>query len=322
MRFTTVTQMLSIQNVSYAYNPEQPILKNIDFTVEPGEYVALLGESGCGKSTLLELIYGLMDIEEGTIFYKDVKLLGPKYNLIPGHPFMKYLAQDFSLMPYTTAAENVGEFLSNIYKDKKQARIAELLEVVDMTAYANIKVKNLSGGQKQRVAIARVLAKEPEILLLDEPFSHIDNFRKNNLRRRLFAYLKQQNITCIVATHDSTDALSFADTIHILRDTKIIATGTPEQLYQQPNSKYIASFFNEVNEIPNTLLNISSQGTDLWYPEQLKIVTKSNVKAIVIQSYFKGNHYLIEAVIDNTSILIKHNLSIPEGTVIFIKTLD
>ncbi len=311
--------MLSVQNVSYAYQKNKTVLNNIHFNVLPGEYVALLGESGCGKSTLLELIYGLMDIKHGAIFYGDKKLLGPKFNLIPGHSFMKYLAQDFSLMPYTTAAENVGEFLSNIYKDKKQARIKELLEVVDMSDFANIKVKNLSGGQKQRVAIARVLAKEPEILLLDEPFSHIDNFRKNNLRRKLFNYLKSKNITCIVATHDSTDALSFADKVYIIKDTKIIAEGAPEHIYKHPNSKYVASFFNEVNEIPYRLLEETNQtGTKLLYPEQIKITDKSVHTATVLHSYFKGTHHLIEALFKEVPILIKHHQSLSEKEVIYI----
>jgi ABC-type nitrate/sulfonate/bicarbonate transport system ATPase subunit len=130
---------------------------------------------------------------------------------------MKYLAQDFDLMPLTTAAENVGSFLSNVYKDEKDRRILELLQIVEMEDFANTKVQYLSGGQQQRVALAKVLALEPEVLLLDEPFSHIDNFRKNALRRNLFAYLKNKGITVIVATHDSTDALSFADETIVLK---------------------------------------------------------------------------------------------------------
>lgn len=308
--------MLSIQNVSYAYSEPNTVLENITLSVKDGNYIALLGESGCGKSTLLEIIYGLMDLEQGEIFYNDEKLLGPKYNLIPGHPFMKYLAQDFSLMPYTTVAENVGEFLSNIYKDKKQARVDELLEVVDMTDFANIKVKNLSGGQKQRVAIARVLAKEPKILLLDEPFSHIDNFRKNNLRRRLFSYLKQQNISCIVATHDSTDALSFADEVHIIRNKRIIADGAPKELYKNPKTRYVASFFNEVNEIPASNFGLKSKETLILYPEKIKIVAQSNIQATVSQCFFKGTHYLVETMLNDSPVLVQHYREVEIGTVV------
>lgn len=301
--------MLSINKISFGHKYSNKILSEIEFSINMGEYVAILGESGCGKSTLLEIIYGLMDLEEGEIFYNNEKLLGPKFHLIPGHPFMKYLAQDFSLMPYTTVAENIGEFLSNRDKVKKQKRIDELLEVVDMTPFKNKKVKLLSGGQKQRVAIARVLAKEPEILLLDEPFSHIDNFRKNTLRRKLFSYLKSKNISCIVATHDSTDALSFADSIYIIKDTKIVGQGTPEELYNNPPSKYVASFFNEVNTIDDKL----------FYPEEIKIVDSSNNKATVLQSYFKGSHYLIETLYKGSIVLIHHTKSLDINTEVFIE---
>src|SRR5690606_26315476 len=181
------------------------------FSLQKGNNLAIIGESGCGKSTILKLIYGLYDLNQGSIFWNDIQVLGPKFNLIPGMEFMKYLAQDFDLMPFITVAENIGKYLSNFYPEEKKQRIEELLELVEMTAFRDIKAKYLSGGQMQRVALARVLALEPEVLLLDEPFSHIDNFRKNSLRRNLFAYLKQKNITTLVATHDSTDVLSFAD---------------------------------------------------------------------------------------------------------------
>src|SRR3989304_9223497 len=207
--------MLQIENISFTYI-ENPVIENISFEIAKGQNVAVIGESGCGKSTLLKLIYGLYDLDNGEIAYNDEPILGPKYNLIPGEDYIKYLAQDFDLMPYTTVEENVGKFLSNIYKDKKKARVQELLEMVEMTEFAKVKAKYLSGGQQQRVALARVLALEPEILLLDEPFSQIDSLRKNSLRRNLFNYFKKKQITCIIATHDSTEALSFSDETIVL----------------------------------------------------------------------------------------------------------
>ena len=177
--------MLKIYLNNFSYLNDS-ILENIDFELEKGAQLSLIGESGCGKSTLLKLIYGLLDCDNGTFFWNDIQILGPKYNLVPGMPFMKYLAQDFDLMPFITVGENVGKFLSNFYPKEKQNRIDELLELVEMTEFKHIKAKFLSGGQMQRVALARVLAQEPEVLLLDEPFSHIDNFRKNDLRRKIF----------------------------------------------------------------------------------------------------------------------------------------
>ncbi|MEE3243191.1 MAG: ATP-binding cassette domain-containing protein, partial [Bacteroidota bacterium] len=202
--------MLKVDITDFGYT-EETVLKNLDFTVEKGKHISILGESGCGKSTLLKIIYGLLHVENGTIFWDDNELLGPNFNLVPGEPFIKYLAQDFDLMPYVSVADNIGKHLSRHFMQQREERINELLEVVDMTAFADVHVKLLSGGQKQRVALARAIAKEPELLLLDEPFSHIDNFRRNALRRNLYAYLKKENITCITATHDSEEALSFSD---------------------------------------------------------------------------------------------------------------
>ena len=178
--------MLKAENISFSYINETNI-NNVSFTVPKGANFAIIGESGCGKSTLLKVLYGLYDLKDGNIFWNSIQVLGPKYNLIPGMPFMKYLAQDFDLMPFISVAENIGKYLSNFFPEEKKARIEELLEIVEMTNYANTKAKFLSGGQMQRVALAKVLALEPEVLLLDEPFSHIDNFRKNSLRRKLFA---------------------------------------------------------------------------------------------------------------------------------------
>lgn len=275
--------------------------------------MAVIGESGCGKSTLLKLIYGLYDLNEGQIFWNKNEVLGPKYHLIPGMDYMKYLAQDFDLMPYITVAENVGKYLSNIYKDKKNQRVSELLEIVEMTEFATVKAQFLSGGQMQRVALARVLALEPEVLLLDEPFSHIDNFRKNSLRRKLFAYLKEKQITTIIATHDSTDVLSFADEVLVMKNGEIIEKGSANYLYENPKNKYIASLFGDVNEI-----EIDGK-LQLVYPHQLEIVEQSTVEVEVLQSFFRGNHFLVEATFQNTILYFESHSSLEKGAKVFLQ---
>lgn len=304
--------MLSVQNITFSYN-EIPNLHAISLQLPKGRNLALIGESGCGKSTLLKLIYGLYDLNEGHIFWNDIEVLGPKYHLIPGMPFMKYLAQDFDLMPYITVAENVGKYLSNFFPEEKKARIAELLEIVEMTAFADVKAKLLSGGQMQRVALARVLALEPEVLLLDEPFSHIDNFRKNSLRRKLFGYLKEKEITCIVATHDSTDVLSFADEVVIIKEGKIVASGIPKDIYENPNHKYVATLFGDVNEI-----EIEGE-LKFVYPHELKATVNSDFKVEVLNSYFRGSHYLIEAKYQNQIVFFEHDFEIEIGKTVSLE---
>jgi len=158
-----------------------------------------------------------------------------------------------------------------------------------MSEFANEKVKTLSGGQQQRVAIARALAKEPELILLDEPFGQIDNFKKNSLRRKLFSYLKEKHISCIVATHDGDDALSFADNMMVLKNKQVVANDSPRNLYENPPEQYVAALFDDVNEI------YLEGEKRLLYPPQIKISEKSTHKATVIRSYFKGFYWLIEA---------------------------
>lgn len=307
--------MLAVKNISFGYT-DKIILHNINFTVKTGQNIAVIGESGCGKSTLLKVIYGLYDLNQGDITYKGEAVTGPKHNLIPGMPYMKYLAQDFDLMPYVTAAENVGSFLSNFYPEEKQRRIHELLQIVEMDGFADVKAQYLSGGQQQRIALAKVLALEPEVLLLDEPFSHIDNFRKNALRRNLFAYLKQKGITVIVATHDSTDALSFADETIVLKGGKILDKAPSKEVYYNPHDKYTASLFGEVNEIKLELLTLTQKPdeTVLIYPHQLRITDDGPLKVVVKQCYFKGSRYLIKAALNRQVIFFEHYKEIEADT--------
>lgn len=307
--------MLQVQNISFSYLNEITI-DSLSFSLEKGNSLAIIGESGCGKSTLLKLIYGLHDLESGQIFWKDSEVLGPKFHLIPGMSYMKYLAQDFDLMPFITVSENVGKYLSNFYPEEKQQRIAELLEIVEMTEYAAVKAKYLSGGQMQRVALARVLALEPQVLLLDEPFSHIDNFRKNSLRRKLFQYLREKQITTIVATHDSTDVLSFADEVLVMQKGSICAQGKPKELYSHPQSKYVASLFGDVNELPGYYFD--AEETQYLYPHQLKITEVSQLKATVTHSYFRGGHYLIEASYENGVLFFEHEKELFDEYVLFL----
>ena len=304
--------MLSVKDISFSYL-DTPNIKSVSFSLSKGKNLAIIGESGCGKSTLLKLIYGLYDLDEGQVFWNETEVLGPKFYLIPGMPFMKYLAQDFDLMPFITVAENVGKYLSNFFPEDKQARISELLEIVEMTEYANVKAKFLSGGQMQRVALARVLALEPEVLLLDEPFSHIDNFRKNSLRRKLFGYLKEQQITCIVATHDSTDVLAFADEVAIIKEGRIIESGIPKFIYDNPKDKYVASLFGDVNEI-----EVNGE-IKFVYPHQLKVSSNSDIKVEVVNPYFRGSHYLIEAKFGNQNLFFESDELLENGEEVCLK---
>ena len=307
--------MLQVNNISFQYSEKTTVLKNIDFSLKKGENLCVMGESGSGKSTLLKIVYGLLDVDKGTLFWNDVQILGPQFHLVPGMEFFKYVAQDFDLMPFISVSENIKKFLSRFYPKEAERRTQELLEVIEMTPFAGIKVKNLSGGQQQRVAIARALAKEPELLLLDEPFSQIDNFKKNSLRRKLFGYLKEKNIACIIATHDGNDALSFADKLMVIKNNQLIANNTPKEIYKNPKEKYIASLFDDVNEI--TLNNKQV----LLYPHQIKLVEKSepqSERAEILNAYFKGSYWLIEAEFKDQKVFFNHVADLEKGKSIYL----
>lgn len=311
--------MLHVEHVTFAYD-KMPVLEDINFTVNKGEHISILGESGCGKSTLLKIIYGLLQIKVGTVYWNETQVMGPLYNLVPGESYMKYLSQDFDLMPYTTVKENVSQYLSVFEPKEMKKRTKELLEMIEMTDFAKTKVKNLSGGQQQRVALARVLAQEPEALLLDEPFSHIDNFRKNSLRRNLFEYLKKQGITCLTATHDHNDVLPFADRVIVLKDQNIIADEAPLALYQNPKSMYIASLFGEANKIP---INIVKSYADtkrriIVYAHEFKVSQTSGLSVIVKKSYLMGSHFLVEGNSDEQIVYFHSSQSLEAETEVFL----
>jgi ABC-type Fe3+/spermidine/putrescine transport system ATPase subunit len=310
--------MLLLKNISFSYLEGKTVIKNLNLAIEKGQHVALLGESGCGKSTLLKLIYGLKDLDGGEIYWNDKQVLGPAYHLVPGMDEMRYLAQDFDLMPFTSVKENIGKYLSNFHLKEKEHRINELLALVDLVDYADVKVKNLSGGQQQRVAIARVLALEPEILLLDEPFSHIDYSRRSLLRRNLFAYLKEKGITCVVATHDSIDALSFADETIVLKDGELIDMGETKDVYDFPMNRYVASLFGEVNElfISDFTSTFEEDELLLIYPHQLMLSKqKGQIEVEVLDSYFKGDGYMIKTFFNEDRVVFfDHPFDISKGS--------
>lgn len=282
--------LLEINNLFFSYSAEKPLFQNLNLHFEEGKIIALAGESGCGKSTLLSLIYGLLDWQGGNIIFDGEKLFGPKGNLVPGEAKMKFVAQNFDLMPYATVAENVGKFISNINLAKKRETVAELLEVVGLSEFAHVLPKYLSGGQQQRVAIARALSVLPKLLILDEPFSNLDFPRKIELREKLFRYVKQQNISLIISTHELQDIIPWLDEIVVLQNGAIIQEGNPEQAFKNPYNAYVAKLFGEVNIFDEHEIADFQLPKFSYYPKEIRI-SKSGFEAEVLESRFAGNHY-------------------------------
>ena len=309
--------MLQVTINSFSYS-EKEILKNIVFKLEKGKHLAILGESGCGKSTLLHLIYGLMSLDQGTIFWDGRRLMGPKFNLVPGELFIKLVSQEFNLMPFISVSENIASHLSRMDQRLDDIRVDELLNVVGLKDFKDTFVKNLSGGQKQRVALAKALANKPELLLLDEPFSNIDTNRKNKLRRDLYEYLRLNNISCITATHDSEEALGFADEILIVKEGTAIAQGTPKSVFKNINSEYEAGFFGDVTVLPSEVFSSEkSSKVESLLPHQLYITEeKSKLIVVVKKSYFRGKDYLIQADWNGKDIFFENSEKLEQGVIV------
>lgn len=283
--------LLNIQGIDFGYSQDKLIFNNLHLGLEQGKIMALIGESGCGKTTLLNIIYGLSDWYKGKIYFDNREIYGPKANIIPGEKDMKLVAQHYDLMPYSTVYDNVGKFLSNIDIKAKRDKVFQLLEIVGLEDFIDEYPKNLSGGQKQRVAIAQALSQLPKLLLLDEPFSNLDFSRKTQLRDKLFAYVREQNISLIISTHDITEILPWIDEVVVLQEGRLIQKDSPEALFQSPYNPYVARLLGEVN-----LLTPEQQkelGLPKWFyfPHQLKFTENEGTDAEVIESGFSGGFY-------------------------------
>lgn len=295
--------LLEVKNLYFNYQTNNPLFHNLNLHVDEGQIVALAGESGCGKSTLLSLIYGLMDWQSGEIIFDGEKLFGPKGNLVPGESKMKFVAQNYDLMPYGTVYDNVGKYISNINLTSKKEKVDELLDIVGLSEYAKVIPKNLSGGQQQRVAIARALAILPKMLLLDEPFSNLDFSRKFELRDKLFSYARENNMSLIISTHNLEEVLPWADKIVVLQNGRLIQNDSPKETYENPYNDYVAKLLGEVNiftEGEKTQFNLSRK---YYFPHQIKIA-EGGVEASVLESLFAGSHYRNKVRINDKSIVV------------------
>lgn len=295
--------LLQIKNLHFSYQPEERLFINLNLNIEEGKIIALAGESGCGKSTLLSLIYGLLDWEEGEIIFDGKSLRGPSGNLVPGEKEMKFVAQNYDLMPYATVRDNVGKFLSNINMKEKQEKVMELLKVVGMEDFADVKPRFLSGGQQQRVAIARALSVMPRLLLLDEPFSNLDYPRKVELRERLFNYVAEHKISLIISTHEIQEVMPWLDQIIILQQGRLIQNDAPEETYKNPYNAYVAKLFGEVNILSDEEKIKWQLHKNFWYPSQIKI-TEEGHRGKVLESRFSGNFYWNKIDLEGTFLVV------------------
>mgnify|MGYP001799532692 CR=1 FL=1 len=228
------------------------VVNDVSFSVAAGEVTCLLGPSGCGKSTTLHMIAGIERPDEGDILVDGKVISNQNTHLPPEERHIGFMFQDFALFPHLRVAENVGFGLTGD-KAAARARVADLLERVGLSTYHSAYPHELSGGEQQRVALARALAPRPSIMLMDEPFSGLDNRLRDGIRDETLAILRSEGTAVLLVTHEPEEAMRMADRIALMRAGTIVQDGTPYQLYSHPTDRNAMAFFSDINIVTGTV---------------------------------------------------------------------
>ncbi|WP_208029089.1 ABC transporter ATP-binding protein [Rhabdothermincola sediminis] len=227
-----------------------PVLRGASLEVQPGRMVALLGPSGCGKTTLLRIIAGLETADAGTVRVGDQVLTGPGVHVPPERRRIGMVFQDWALFPHLSVARNVAYGLPRGPRRERDQRVAAALEMVGLGGLGDRQPGTLSGGQQQRVALARAIAPEPQVLLLDEPFSNLDTALRVQVRTEVHHLLVELGITTVFVTHDQEEAFVLGDEVAVMYGGVIVQQATPADLYRAPATRWVAGFVGEANLVP------------------------------------------------------------------------
>ncbi len=229
----------------------RPVVDDVSLSVLPGQVTCLLGPSGCGKSTTLRMIAGVERADQGRVLIDGTEMAGPGLHLPPEKRSVGLMFQDFALFPHLTVAENVGFGLKGD-RAARAERVGELLERVNLTGFGPKHPHQLSGGEQQRVALARALAPRPKVMLMDEPFSGLDNRLRDGIRDTTLDILKEEGTAVVLVTHEPEEAMRMADEIVLMRAGRMVQMGAPYNVYNAPVDRAAAAFFSDINVIRGT----------------------------------------------------------------------
>lgn len=316
-----MTNLLEIVNLSKSYN-NTPVLRDVSLSVRAGQIMALLGPSGCGKTTTLRLIAGFEWPDSGTIIINRRVVASDTVRVVPEERRVGMVFQEYALFPHLSVADNIAFGLKGSRREK-QARVSELLALAALPDVGERMPYELSGGQQQRIALARALAPQPDILLLDEPFSNLDAALRGQVRAEVRSILKQSGITCVFVTHDQEEALSLADEVAVMLAGRVAQVAKPQHLYLHPASQEVAAFVGEANFLPGEAsgemvecslgtLELAQPAhgpvTILIRPEWLRLNhQQSHVKAAVEWREFYGHDQRI-------------GIRLPDGTALVVRS--
>ncbi len=318
-----------------------PILAVQDFSLEvaPGELVALVGPSGCGKTTVLRLIAGLEIPDQGTIDIQGRRVAGGGVWVPPEKRRVGLMFQDYALFPHMTVAQNVAFGLKHWPQEARAQRVAEMLAKVQLTHLADRYPHEISGGEQQRVALARALAPEPQILLLDEPFSNLDAGLRTQVREEIRDLLHSLGITTLFVTHDQEEALFMGDRVAVLHAGRLEQVGTPEEVFHRPATPFVAKFFGptafiqgrvvaegletELGFLPQTVnLPVGTSVEILVRPDDLVFVPDPQGPARILRRVFQGMHHMYQILLPSGRriyALSVHNQVFEPGTAVQVE---
>ena len=335
-------KIIELKNISKNFEDQQ-VLKGIDLNIYENEFLTLLGPSGCGKTTLLRIIGGFEEPSNGQLIFdgKDISKV-PPYKREVNTVFQKY-----ALFPFLNVADNIafGLNLKKMDKDVIEKKVSRMLELVGLKGFEKRDVTLLSGGQQQRVAIARALVNEPKVLLLDEPLGALDAKLRKDMQTELKKIQKEVGITFIFVTHDQEEALSMSDTIVVLNDGVIQQIGTPMDIYNEPQNRFVAEFIGESNIIEGNMIKdclVNFDGIDwecvdkgfkdnedievVLRPEDMDVVEPEagKVSGTIISKAFMGVHYeyLVETKNRNYKVHTTENYEIGKKVGLTIDPFD
>lgn len=285
-------------------------VNDISITLEKGKILAILGESGSGKTTLLHLIAALYEPDAGTLTLDNERIAPPSEKLIAGHPDIKLVRQDYGLFPNMSIRANIAYELRYYEENYRNERVDKLLEISGLAHIQHHVPRQVSGGEQQRATIVKAIAEEPKLLLLDEPFSHLDAVNKRRLKNEVLDLIKAEEVSCIFVTHDVADAYGMADELLIMQKGNALQLGSPEEIYRNPINQYVAEITGEVSwsselgvlssELKRYTLN--SELRTFLRPSQIRISEKSDTKATVLSVKFLGAYYEIGVQVQDTQL--------------------
>ncbi len=287
------SSILEIKNLSKRFSDKEDSrgLENINFSIQPGQITAIIGESGSGKSTLLRLIYGLIKLDEGEVLFQGQRVKGPDEKLIPGHESMRMVSQHFDdLNTYANVWDNVASRLPNTDIEKKEKKTSRILERLKISNLKNHRIADLSGGEKQRVAIARALVTDPEVLLMDEPFNQIDSAFRDQLQSDIRQIVIESGLTVVLVSHDPSEVLGLADYLIILKNGLISSKGMPHSLYQNPPNEYVASILTKSNLLSAEEASILGMGKEkvAIHPEWINLQAEPSGNFQIQRIIYRG----------------------------------